>query len=129
MIDNNFLTNYKKNIAITTSLGINYKYDDLYNFSKKFNKIIKPRSLVLCLSNNSAGSLIGYLCFIANKTPPLLLESEISKKKLDSYISVYDPKYIWVGKSVYEKIDDGRILLELLDYYLIERRVEKIYIK
>ena len=57
----NRLLNYnsKNNIAITMDSEESLTYHDLKDFITKFGEIIEPRSMVVCLSKNSLGSIIG----------------------------------------------------------------------
>jgi len=73
------LEKFKNNIALIDTNKI-YTYGNLLEFTKKINKnLLKKKNLVFILSENSIGSVVGYLTFILNKHVPLVLDKNIKK--------------------------------------------------
>ena len=55
---------FSKNVAVITADQNQYSYSQLIDYTKLISEKIVQRSLVFCLSENSIGSLVGYLSFI-----------------------------------------------------------------
>ena len=88
MVQNLIFKNFKEKIAIIADDGTSYNYDEVYSLTEELGNYLDKGSLVLSLADNSIGSLVGYIAFISKKTPPLLLESSLNHKRIDSLLQI-----------------------------------------
>ncbi len=120
MVQNLIFKNFKEKTAIIADDGISYNYDEVFSLTEELGSYLDKGSLVFSFSDNSVGSLVGYVAFINKKTPPLLLESGLNHKRIDSLIRIYKPKYIWIQEQDHRYVNSGEVLLKMLGYCLIK---------
>ena len=97
-------------IAIIEKKG--YSYKELKEFSQKLKL---KRDLVVFLTNSSFESIAGYVSFLNNKIPALLLPFNIDATLLQNILDKYRPKYI------YAPIDfEYKTVIEFENYKLFE---------
>lgn len=125
MITRETYTLFKNNIAVITDDGNHYSYKEILSTIDVIFKNIESRSLVFCLTQNSLGSLVGYLAFIQNKIVPLMLNSDLDYELLDNLISTYNPEYLWIPKKDKKLINKGELILNIYDYSLIKLSFNK----
>lgn len=93
----------KSSIAAIDDSGGSISYGELSDFSQEFFSIIKKRSLIFILTENSIGSLAGYIASLSVEIVPLLLSSNIDKGMLHNLIELYHPEFLWIpGRSASE---------------------------
>ena len=63
----------KNKMAIKDDSGYCLTYADVCRTIEEFDALKLPRSVIFCLCENCAGSLIGYLAYETNGQVPLLL--------------------------------------------------------
>ncbi|WP_412522690.1 AMP-binding protein [Shewanella chilikensis] len=85
-------------------------HSQLRTLEKELLDFIDSCSLVLLVSKNSVGSIIGYTSFINNGNP-ILMTDEWGEEELNILIIEYEPQYIWSSK----------------DYPLANNKYVKIY--
>jgi long-chain acyl-CoA synthetase len=119
MISYELLLKHSKNTAVICSDGSQYNYQELLEYSRTISKRLTSRSLVLCLCENTIGSLAGYLAFTLNDIVPVLLDSSLDRELLDNLVSTYEPQYIWLPTSNIEDIKKGDVVINILGYSLI----------
>lgn len=120
MITREKLTLYRNNIAMVTKDGTHFSYKEILSTIDVISENIENRSLVFCLAQNSPGSLVGYLAFVQNKIVPLMLNSDLDSELLDNLITTYKPEYLWAPKKDKYLINNGKVVLNILDYSLIK---------
>ena len=120
MITREKLTLYRNNIAMVTKDGTHFSYKEILSTIDVISENIENRSLVFCLAQNSPGSLAGYLAFVQNKIVPLMLNSDLDSELLDNLITTYKPEYLWAPKKDKYLINNGKVVLNILDYSLIK---------
>jgi acyl-coenzyme A synthetase/AMP-(fatty) acid ligase len=113
--------------AIITDSGISISYSELDRARITLEAILPSRSLVFCLSQNSAGSVLGYLAFISNKIVPLMLDASADKDSLHALIASYQPGYIWLPSSKTADFPASEPVITIHDYSLISLRQENIF--
>ncbi|WP_281228038.1 AMP-binding protein [Flavobacterium aquiphilum] len=86
---------FDKSIAIDDS-GNHLINSDLDYLNEKFKGIIGERKLLFSLSNNTIGSLCGYLSFYHTKNVPLLLDATIDLQLFKELMEKYKPNFLWV---------------------------------
>ena len=118
MVFNNF-NNYKNNIAICSESNSLY-YNELQTYSDAVFSKLEKRSLVVCVCENSIGSILGYVSFIQNKIVPLLLDSKINKILLDNLLDIYKPYYLWIPEHLKDTINYKEVVFELYGYLLLK---------
>jgi len=89
------LCSFKDRIACITPSGEHYSYGDLYNMTMRIQEHLEAHQLVFCLCGNNIASVSGYISFINNDNPVLLLDAHIDKSSFDFLYEVYKPMYIW----------------------------------
>lgn len=83
-------------IAIKDDSGYCLTYADICRTVEEFKALNLPRSIVFCLCENCAGSLVGYLAFENNKQVPLLLSAKLDDELRENLEVLYKPSYYWV---------------------------------
>ena len=86
---------FKNRVAIRNETGEEYSYSQLSKIAKNIASRIPRRSLVLCLCQNSPGSVIGYLSFINNGIVPMLIDATSSNENIIKQINKWRPMYLW----------------------------------
>ena len=119
------LKKFSNNTAII-DLNKEYSYKDLIIYSNLINKkLSKKKNLILLLTENTIGSLLGYISFIIKKDVPILIDSEIKSKKLEKIINSYEPEYVWMPlhkKSRYISAKYRLIFIQL-NYSLFKKKI------
>ena len=69
-------------------------YKDLIIIFNQLSYILKKRSLILILCNNSLGSIISYLFCLYSNHVVILIDKKISDYELKRLIILYKPNYI-----------------------------------
>lgn len=91
-------------------------------FAKQMNAVLKERSLVFLMCENSAGSLLFYLAALKNKAVLLLLDSRINKENLNNLDNIYKPDFIAAPEKEKLSFPDGENVWQEYGYCLYERR-------
>ena len=98
---------YNKNIAIIDKNYSNLSYKEVLTEINKIKKVIKNRSLILIVTENSLGSLIAYTSCIINKHVAIIIDSKTNKKNILKIFKNYQPNYVFLSKktkSIFKKI-------------------------
>ena len=119
MITSNKLSLFEDNIAVITPDNSKYSYAQIIEYRKIFSDKVEPRSLVFCLSENTIGSLVGYISFITSDIVPLIIDGELDKELLNNFIGTYQPNYIWAPEDSFIN-KYGDVVLNILGYSLIK---------
>lgn len=100
-------TQFANSIALIEDSGKKVSYSQLQTVADGIAKNMKPKGLVFCLCTNTVPSIAGYVAFIQNGFPVLLLDAKKSDDLLQRLLEIYAPNYIWrptastLGKSLY----------------------------
>ena len=100
-------TQFAERTALIEESGNEISYCQLQTISDGIAKNIKPKSLVFCLCTNTIPSIAGYVAFIQNGFPVLLLDAKKNDDLLQQLLEIYTPNYIWrpttptLGKPLY----------------------------
>ena len=108
----------KSLIAAIDDRGEVTTYGELLSFAEEFFSVIKRRTLIFILSENSIGSLAGYIASMSGRIVPLLLSSNIDRGMLDKLISIYQPEYLWIPVK-YSSEFNYRLIFKKFDYLLL----------
>lgn len=105
----------------------NYTGKDINNFCKDIEQYLsKKKELVFLLSENSAGSLMGYISIIKLKHVPVMLDENINQRLLNLLLKKYKPKFIWLPKN--NKISNFKKVFTRLNYNLLSSTNNKSYV-
>lgn len=97
-------------------------YSMLNTMCKNLTNNINKRCLVLTLSTNTLGSLIGYVGFLNANIVPLMLRADLDKESLENYMITYKPDYIYLPNNLdhFKQLDNFKICFTALGYNLIK---------
>lgn len=113
------LIKYKNNTAFYAADNYSLSYSDLNTKVDKLSEFLPERSLIFCFSENSVGSVVGYLSSLNSKCVAVLLDSSKPREAFDELLNSYSPNFLWVptekkdlfaGKAVFES--DNYCLLQ-----------------
>ncbi len=110
-------------VAIKDDSGYTLTYADVCRTIEELAKLNIPRSVVLCLCENCAGSLVGYMAFENNRQVPLLISANMDIELRNSLASIYTPSYYWVPESKVEEIG-GEQVYSAFGYVLLKTGIE-----
>ena len=113
----------KSSIAAADSTGMQICYDELISFADEFYSAINKRTLIFILSENSIGSLAGYVASLSVKVVPLLLSSKTEREVLDKLINIYRPEYLWLPEKISGDFSFD-FSFRKLDYVLLKTGLE-----
>jgi acyl-coenzyme A synthetase/AMP-(fatty) acid ligase len=86
----------KSSFAAIDDAGGYISYCELCFFAEEFYNVIGKRTLIFILSENSLGSLTGYVGSLSGRIVPLLLSCNTDRGMLANLISIYQPEYLWI---------------------------------
>ena len=93
-----FLTKLKRfslNTAFLDENNNKVEYQEILNFNKRVSKVLKKKSLVFVVSENSIDSLLGYASILVSKSVIMPINIQIKNNDLINLIKKYQPNYIW----------------------------------
>ena len=118
------LKKYSKKIAFIDNEKP-YYYKDLIYFCNQFKKkLSKQKNLVLILSDNTIGALVGYISFIKLKKVPIILDRDTNLNILKKNINNYDPEYVWISKEKKDRffLNNYQLIMEILNFKLLKKK-------
>ena len=93
-------------------------YGDLVDFAKTFGEVLPRRTLMFILSENSIGSLLGYVGALSNRIVPLILSAKTETGLYQNLYRLYATEYLWMPKPKQESAG-GEVIFEAWDYVLV----------
>lgn len=114
------LSNFENKKAVITEDNKNITYSEILFNCDELVKHIKKRCLVLLLSSNTIGSLVGYIGFLNNNIVPLMLDSKIDNSLLQKFLYLYKPDYIYLPSEITEKFTNLKNIYSNLNYSLLK---------
>ena len=122
------LKKYSKKVAFIDNEKP-YYYRDLIYFCNQFKKkLSKQKNLILILSDNTIGALVGYISFIKLKKVPIILDGDTNLNILKKNINNYDPEYVWISKEKKGQffLNNYQLIMEILNFKLLKKKkIEK----
>jgi long-chain acyl-CoA synthetase len=109
-----------KRIAVITDEGTSFTFGDIRNFGERIHKVISRRCLVFCLSQNTTGSLFGYISFLSGSIVPVMLDSDIDPVFLEMLIKTYSPHYLWLPDNRLSEFANCEIVFSAYNYSLVK---------
>lgn len=123
-----FETKHSENrIAVITDNGSSYTYGDINTFTETIRNLIQHRSLLFCLSQNTVGSLFGYISFLLNSIVPVMLDSSINGDFLETLINNYRPQYIWLPNDRVNEFVNYKVIFSKYNYSLVKLEEKNSY--
>ncbi len=105
-------------IAAVDDSGRTVSYGDLVDFAKMFGGVLPRRTLMFLISENSIGSLLGYVSALSNRIVPLILSAKTETGLYQNLYGLYSPEYLWMPKLKQESVE-GEAIFEAWDYVLV----------
>ena len=127
-----FLSEIKKFSSSTIFIDENneeIKYFEILKLNSEINKIVKKKSLIFIVSENSIESLTGYVSILISKALIMPINDQISNLDFEILRKKYQPNYIWCHKNFLEDnlIKFFKPILKFKNYLLMESVDKKEY--
>lgn len=106
----------KSKLAMLDSDGQQATYGEIVEFCTDFGNVVKSRTLIFVLNDNSIGAAEGYLAAMSNRIVPLMLSSSMDAGLLEELINTYHPEYLWKPKTM---AGEQGIIFEEKGYVLV----------
>ena len=117
---------YKNRIAIYDEKYSNLTFKEILNQNRDLKKIIKDRSLILIISENTIGSLIAYIFCIIHNHVAIIVDSKTKEKNLLKIFKKYQPNYVFLSKNKFSFLKKNTLKqLYLFDQILIKNKLNK----
>ena len=114
------LDKYANHIAVETELGKSITYAQLEEASNSIAADMEPRKITFCLCENTLGSLVGYVAFMAHNIPTILLDASKDIDIIENLIGHYQPQYVWCPTHKKADLSVGIPVREYADYTLLQ---------
>ena len=108
-------------IAIKDDSGYTLTYGEVCIIIEQFAELKLTRSVIFCLCESCAGSLVGYLAFENNGQIPLLLSANLDAGLRTNLEQTYLPSFYWVPERKTEEIA-GEKLFSACGYVLLQTK-------
>ena len=115
---------FGKNILMTDGKKHVFTYADAADYARQLGMQAEKRSVVLCLCENTVGSIAGYLGFLHNRVIPLLLDEKTDISFLQQIIETYEPEYLYVPEKKEADYPDYKVKYRAYGYALVETGYE-----
>jgi acyl-coenzyme A synthetase/AMP-(fatty) acid ligase len=99
--------------------GNSLSYKALADFSNLFFSQINKRTLIFIFSENTLGSVAGYVAALETKIVPLLLHTATEKGLRETLVEKYKPEYFWMPESMISEWD-GEVVFKAYGYALMK---------
>ena len=106
-------------VAVVDDSRRSVAYGDLVKFSSEFCCVLPRRTLIFILSENSIGSLLGYVAALSNRIVPLILSAKTEIGLYQNLYRLYCPEYLWMPKSKLGELG-GNVVFESWGYVLVK---------
>jgi acyl-coenzyme A synthetase/AMP-(fatty) acid ligase len=117
---------FNDNIAVVSDRGESLSYNSLENYCNKLGSYLDKDKLVFCFCENVVGSLIGYVTFIREGIPVVMIDGTRDLETLTNLAVIYKPNYIWLPKHRLQEFGYYQIVCTSFDFVLITLHNEKL---
>jgi acyl-CoA synthetase (AMP-forming)/AMP-acid ligase II len=90
--------NCGNNVFLIDQEGKQITYSNFMQVQNEFQRNISPRVVILALTENTVGSVMGLFSFLLNGQVPLLMEPTCSEEFTHKLIKIYEIEYVFVSK-------------------------------
>ncbi len=118
---------FKNNTALIDETGLSVTYEKLEEESGILASKTEERCLVFCLSENSIGSVLGYVSFLDHGIVPVMLGAHLERELLGNLINGYKPSFIWLPASEKDSFEGMECIYEAYEYALLKTTYQKKY--
>lgn len=118
------LKKFANHIAVETEQGLRMTYAQLEKDASTIVSVMEPRKFTFCLCENTIGSFVGYVGFMTNNIPTVLLDAAKDIITIKGLIEHYLPQYVWCPTSRVKELNSGKSVTEYADYTLLETGVQ-----
>lgn len=118
------LKKFANHIAVETEQGLRMTYAQLEKDASTIVSVMEPRKFTFCLCENTIGSFVGYVGFMTNNIPTVLLDATKDIDTIRGLIKHYQPQYVWCPTSRVKELNSGKSVTEYADYTLLEIGVQ-----
>jgi long-chain acyl-CoA synthetase len=87
------------NVFLIDQEGNEITYSSFSHHQDEFQSNIDSRVVILVLSDNTVGAVMGLISFLINGQVPLLMESNLSEEFSRRLIEIYEIEYLFVAKT------------------------------
>ena len=109
----------RNKVAVIDDSGCSITYGDICDFSEEFAKHLPYRTLIIILSENKIGSILGYTASLSNRVVPLILSAKTEENLYSNLRDIYKPEYMWVPNEMVSKLN-YEPLFSAWDYTLVK---------
>ena len=114
------LENFACNTAVETENGLKLTYEELRQAAIYVTSELEPRKLCFCLCENTIGSFVGYVAFMAHNIPTVLLDASKDIDIIEDLIDHYQPQYVWCPTHRKADLSVGIPVCEYEDYTMLQ---------
>jgi long-chain acyl-CoA synthetase len=101
-----FPENCGDNVFLIDQEGNQITYSNFGHSQDEFQRNIDSRVVILVLSDNTAGAVMGLISFLINGQVPLLMESNLSEEFSRRLIEIYEIEYLFISKTKHQLYSD-----------------------
>ena len=113
------------NVAVISDRGESLTYKGLKNYCNKLASYLEKDKITFCLCDNVLGSLIGYVTFIREGIPVVMVDGSKDIEMLNNLAAIFKPNYIWLPKHRLQEFGKCKIICTFFDYVLLTFHYEK----
>lgn len=110
---------YGNRLALLSDQG-SMTYRELEERAGKIAAALPSRVLVFALCQNSPAMVAGYCAFLSHGVVPVMIDAELDAGLLEELVRRYRPSYAWLPAEREALFPDGRELLRMEEYVLLD---------
>lgn len=110
---------YGNRLALLSDQG-SMTYCELEERAGKIAAALPSRVLVFALCQNSPAMVAGYCAFLSHGVVPVMIDAELDAGLLAELVRRYHPSYAWLPAEREALFPDGRELLRMEEYVLLD---------
>lgn len=110
---------YGNRLALLSDQG-SMTYRELEERAGKIAAALPSRVLVFALCQNSPAMVAGYCAFLSHGVVPVMIDAELDAGLLAELVRRYRPSYAWLPAEREALFPDGRELLRMEEYVLLD---------
>jgi long-chain acyl-CoA synthetase len=115
---------FKNQTALINDDGKKFSYGKIIDYSKKISKTVKPRSLVLLITENSISSIVSYISLIKNDCVVIILDVKTPTNNVLELFEKYKPNFVFFPKNWIDskRFKDCAHSIKFLNYRVISNK-------